>query len=127
MCFLFISLFGVWPCFFFQAEDGIRDSSVTGVQTCALPISPTLVVPVLLGVARGLTGATAPVEVVDGLTLSVSGDFGSLSTLVLAVALAGGLMLPLVALRLPRPPPPVPPPRTLGLRPPPPTLPLESH
>src|SRR5260370_7804587 len=25
--------------FFFQAEDGIRDSSVTGVQTCALPIS----------------------------------------------------------------------------------------
>src|SRR5207237_6694819 len=27
--------------FFFQAEDGIRDSSVTGVQTCALPISST--------------------------------------------------------------------------------------
>src|SRR5882762_6600614 len=25
-------------CIFFQAEDGIRDSSVTGVQTCALPI-----------------------------------------------------------------------------------------
>ena len=24
--------------FFFQAEDGIRDWSVTGVQTCALPI-----------------------------------------------------------------------------------------
>jgi len=23
--------------FFFQAEDGIRDTSVTGVQTCALP------------------------------------------------------------------------------------------
>src|SRR5260370_30148608 len=29
-------------CFFFQAEDGIRDSSVTGVQTCALPISHLL-------------------------------------------------------------------------------------
>src|SRR2546429_4720611 len=27
-------------CFFFQAEDGIRDVAVTGVQTCALPISP---------------------------------------------------------------------------------------
>src|SRR5437762_12347035 len=27
--------------FFFQAEDGIRDTSVTGVQTCALPISKT--------------------------------------------------------------------------------------
>src|SRR5260370_16620392 len=31
-----IYLFSVF--FFFQAEDGIRDSSVTGVQTCALPI-----------------------------------------------------------------------------------------
>src|SRR2546430_13094585 len=28
--------------FFFQAEDGIRDLTVTGVQTCALPISGTL-------------------------------------------------------------------------------------
>src|SRR5437868_9521397 len=27
--------------FFFQAEDGIRDRNVTGVQTCALPISST--------------------------------------------------------------------------------------
>src|SRR5256884_918987 len=29
-------------CFFFQAEAGIRDVAVTGVQTCALPISPHL-------------------------------------------------------------------------------------
>src|SRR5205823_12148906 len=28
-------------CFFFQAEDGIRDKLVTGVQTCALPILAT--------------------------------------------------------------------------------------
>src|SRR5438132_12631268 len=28
--------------FFFQAEDGIRDHCVTGVQTCALPISSLL-------------------------------------------------------------------------------------
>src|SRR5262249_58817655 len=28
----------VYSFFFFQAEDGIRDWSVTGVQTCALPI-----------------------------------------------------------------------------------------
>src|SRR2546426_7024184 len=28
-----------WVFFFFQAEDGIRDYKVTGVQTCALPIS----------------------------------------------------------------------------------------
>src|SRR2546430_11271096 len=32
MCFVFF--------FFFQAEDGIRDLTVTGVQTCALPILP---------------------------------------------------------------------------------------
>src|SRR2546430_12700887 len=31
----------IYDCgfFFFQAEDGIRDLTVTGVQTCALPIS----------------------------------------------------------------------------------------
>src|SRR5688572_32203341 len=28
--------------FFFQAEDGIRDLTVTGVQTCALPILQTI-------------------------------------------------------------------------------------
>src|SRR5436309_12147886 len=33
--FIFLFLF----FFFFQAEDGIRDFHVTGVQTCALPIS----------------------------------------------------------------------------------------
>src|SRR5690606_40590033 len=32
-----------FPFFFFQAEDGIRDFHVTGVQTCALPIlQPTV-------------------------------------------------------------------------------------
>ena len=30
--------------FFFQAEDGIRDTSVTGVQTCALPICCLLLI-----------------------------------------------------------------------------------
>src|SRR2546429_3645283 len=32
-------LYVVCEFFFFQAEDGIRDVAVTGVQTCALPIS----------------------------------------------------------------------------------------
>src|SRR5699024_12155880 len=36
---------------FFQAEDGIRDRNVTGVQTCALPICPA-------------TGPGAPIAVV---------------------------------------------------------------
>src|SRR6266481_1693778 len=34
LCFVFF--------FFFQAEDGIRDGTVTGVQTCALPIFPAM-------------------------------------------------------------------------------------
>src|SRR5690348_11093926 len=40
--FLFVSLFyySFFIYFFFQAEDGIRDGRVTGVQTCALPIYP---------------------------------------------------------------------------------------
>src|SRR5690625_7989053 len=32
----------IYLIFFFQAEDGIRDGHVTGVQTCALPICRTL-------------------------------------------------------------------------------------
>src|SRR5690606_40729478 len=34
-----LCIFAVVSFFFFQAEDGIRDFHVTGVQTCALPIS----------------------------------------------------------------------------------------
>src|SRR3989449_3000759 len=35
--------------FFFQAEDGIRDVAVTGVQTCALPICNRTIVPRVVG------------------------------------------------------------------------------
>src|SRR5687767_15699930 len=45
--FLLFSIFLYFFFFFFQAEDGIRDKLVTGVQTCALPIS-------LLGIDRRL-------------------------------------------------------------------------
>src|SRR3712207_7569301 len=41
--------------FFFQAEDGIRDIGVTGVQTCALPIS--ILTPPAFGEARSTIGA----------------------------------------------------------------------
>src|SRR5216683_6154439 len=37
--FLLVEELSVLIVFFFQAEDGIRDLIVTGVQTCALPIS----------------------------------------------------------------------------------------
>src|SRR5689334_25408160 len=43
-------MYACWGCFFFQAEDGIRDGTVTGVQTCALPI---LVVRAVRGPGRG--------------------------------------------------------------------------
>src|SRR5256885_6814653 len=47
---------GMRVFFFFQAEDGIRDYKVTGVQTCALPISspgrPQEFLPIACGSAR---------------------------------------------------------------------------
>src|SRR5690348_17752192 len=39
-----VLLIMVFFFFFFQAEDGIRDGRVTGVQTCALPISETKII-----------------------------------------------------------------------------------
>src|SRR5438067_5962444 len=39
MLFFALIFFCFFVFFFFQAEDGIRDRNVTGVQTCALPIS----------------------------------------------------------------------------------------
>src|SRR5256886_12731854 len=41
--------------FFFQAEDGIRDLTVTGVQTCALPISCTFCATGAMAFGRNLT------------------------------------------------------------------------
>src|SRR5215203_7191797 len=41
---------GIGLCFF-QAEDGIRDIGVTGVQTCALPISAVLACVALRGIS----------------------------------------------------------------------------
>src|SRR3712207_7004727 len=49
--------------FFFQAEDGIRDIGVTGVQTCALPI--------LLAVGADRSALEADGEVGDGLGAGV--------------------------------------------------------
>src|SRR5256885_8440585 len=58
--------------FFFQAEDGIRDYKVTGVQTCALPICHPRARPRdarsgklagnLVGFARALRRAGVPVD-----------------------------------------------------------------
>src|SRR5438034_936602 len=51
LCFLLIFFF----FFFFQAEDGIRDHCVTGVQTCALPIF----LPGARGIHSGISGGNA--------------------------------------------------------------------
>src|SRR2546425_11587096 len=62
--------------FFFQAEDGIRDKLVTGVQTCALPIW---------------------VDDGDGVGLVEAGqekEVGALAELVVDVAVAAGLLRP---------------------------------
>src|SRR5438876_4855085 len=52
--------------FFFQAEDGIRDGRVTGVQTCALPISicrtRAKICREVQGHQRSLNGARAALE-----------------------------------------------------------------
>src|SRR5699024_12006436 len=49
--------------FFFQAEDGIRDRNVTGVQTCALPIYGEVAdVDHLLDLAQALRGDLADLD-----------------------------------------------------------------
>src|SRR2546428_5730974 len=48
-----VGIFVVRECFFFQAEDGIRDLIVTGVQTCALPICSGLTHRTRTGISRG--------------------------------------------------------------------------
>src|SRR2546430_3650352 len=52
--------------FFFQAEDGIRDLTVTGVQTCALPISRLEPPSVKLPTATSLRRASPSPERTEG-------------------------------------------------------------
>src|SRR5690606_40745137 len=76
--------------FFFQAEDGIRDFHVTGVQTCALPIcilaSPLTLIYYDSGFLAGLKGFVAaifgglmsfPLAVVGALVIAFLETFGA--------------------------------------------------
>src|SRR3989454_3217217 len=60
----YISVYVCTCFFFFQAEDGIRDYKVTGVQTCALPISILVIIlNVSLGALPFLAGiAILPIQ-----------------------------------------------------------------
>src|SRR5437016_9510560 len=57
--FVLFSYLFIFFFFFFQAEDGIRDWSVTGVQTCALPISARIEGGNTQGERRGLAERVA--------------------------------------------------------------------
>src|SRR5690625_6794934 len=50
--------------FFFQAEDGIRDGHVTGVQTCALPIS--ILTKLLTIKGKEVVSAINPLAIING-------------------------------------------------------------
>lgn len=77
-----------------------RAALVILALACAgLGLGPTMVLPVLGGAAATLVGRPAPVLVEWPLTLTVAGDFASLSLPVIALALGLGLLLPVLALR----------------------------
>src|SRR5207244_810682 len=83
--------------FFFQAEDGIRDDLVTGVQTCALPISLALefgAQPALsLTVLKSYDEATASLKRLNRLLLGLG----------LAAVLGGGILVFVISDRSTRP------------------------
>src|SRR6266702_6526800 len=83
MCFyFFFAAYGILHgVFFFQAEDGIRDGHVTGVQTCALPIL-TDIRPVLFVIDDLHWATPESVEMVRALNHDTEG----LSMLILVTA-----------------------------------------
>src|SRR5690606_5273891 len=98
--------------FFFQAEDGIRAFHVTGVQTCALPISfftrsSAANIPVNMALCRklGLEEDTYSVSIPLGATINMAGaaititvlTLAAVHTLGIAVDLPTALLLSIVA------------------------------
>src|SRR5258708_37349744 len=81
--------------FFFQAEDGIRDDLVTGVQTCALPIFRGEVVKLPVERFLGLLGlgVTAAIALATG--ASMMGEWSTLALYWHAPQAAGGVVDPI--------------------------------
>src|SRR5256884_6712085 len=62
VCLSVVQFVSVCVSFFFQAEDGIRDVAVTGVQTCALPIYWAFPYFLVSAVAAGLVSTLSHSE-----------------------------------------------------------------
>src|SRR5258707_9343728 len=88
---VFLNSLAFFFFFFFQAEDGIRDIGVTGVQTCALPISPVF--------AAAASGATPDLIESWGAALAYGFqlyyDFSGYSDMAIGAARCFGIVLPL--------------------------------
>src|SRR5699024_6453422 len=68
--------------FFCQAEDGIRDRNVTGVQTCALPIFSGIAKEIHLLAEKARSNQLRPEDMEDGtFTVNNTGTFGSVSSM----------------------------------------------
>src|SRR5882757_992200 len=76
--------------FFFQAEDGIRDIGVTGVQTCALPICRGYSIITVADLQRGAEWALQPLPVADVQLYGGELAFSRLLALVQAVTVCVG-------------------------------------
>jgi hydrogenase-4 component B len=86
-----------------EAPVAARFAMVILAAACVgLGLGATVVVPALGAVAASVLEGAAPAMVGDWLTLQVSGGYASLSTLAIAIALGGALIIPLAALRLVR-------------------------
>jgi hydrogenase-4 component B len=87
-----------------HAVEASRTARVAMVMLAAacvgLGLGPTVIVPALGTVGTSILEKAAPATVSDWLTLRVAGGYASLSTLVIALALAGALVIPLVVLSL---------------------------
>jgi hydrogenase-4 component B len=82
-----------------EAPVAMRVAMVATALACVgLALGASAIVPALAAVAATLVPAPAPITVGAWLTLNISGDFASLSMPAVALALAGGILLPVLLL-----------------------------
>ena len=82
-----------------EAPVAMRVAMVATALACAgLALGASAIVPALAAVAATLVPAPAPITVGAWLTLNISGDFASRSMPAVALALAGGILLPVLLL-----------------------------